>query len=240
MLVPVFAGIIVGLVAFGSFMDYLLINHTLPTMTFFIGLIIGIVPAIIKNVKRPGEKYRSGGVALIGIPFLFVIVVGGLSGSDAKTPAETIRTMGIPYMLVLLLAGILAAAALVIPGVSGSFMLLLVGVYPIATHALASVRELFTGADAELFLDVFKVLAPLGIGVIIGGLAMCRLIDGLFRRHFSTTYSIILGLLLGSIYDLMRWHVVSQIGVQTPVIVLSVLLCAAGFFLSFVLGKKRF
>ena len=238
-LLPMLIGVIVGFVAFSSIMYYLLENHTLPTMTFFIGLIVGIIPIIFSKVKEPGGGLKPGRTALIGLPALLVIVLAGLKGVDVRDPVEVIAAIDFPYMLILLLSGIVAAAALVVPGISGSFVLLLIGIYPLAMYSVSSVRVLLFEPNPALFLDICKVILPLGIGIIIGGLVMCRIIEGLLERHYKVAYSIILGLLLGSIYALLRQQLLAQSGTQTTTFVIAVITCAAGCLLSYNLGKKR-
>ena len=238
-LLPMLIGVIIGFVAFSSLMYYLLTNYTLPTMTFFVGLIIGIIPIIFSKVKEPDGRLKSGRVAIIGVPALFVIVIASLSGATVIDAPEVIATIGIKYMLFLVLAGAIAAAALVVPGISGSFVLLLIGIYPLATYSISSIRYLITEPGTAALLDIIKVLVPLGIGVIIGGLLMCRFIEGLLTKHYTIAYSIILGLLLGSVYALLKDQFITQSGVQAPVIVAAVITCAAGCVLSYNLGKKR-
>jgi len=238
-LIPMLIGVIIGVVAFSSIMYWLLSTHPLPTMTFFIGLIIGIIPIIFSKVKEPGKKLQSGGVALIGAPILLLVVIAGLSEANVADPAQLIAEINAPYMLFILIAGIIAAAALVIPGISGSFILLLIGIYPLATYSVSSVRGLITDPGSVHLLDIVKVLGPLAIGVIIGGLLMCRVIEGLLKRHYTTAYSIILGLLIGSIYFLLRRQILELSGIQVSTVVVAVITCAAGCVLSFNLGKKR-
>ena len=238
-LFPMLIGVIIGVVAFSSIMYYLLSNYTLPTMTFFIGLIVGIIPIIFSKVKEPGKGLKPGGTAMIALPALLVIVIAGLRGTEIRDPVTVIAGIDFPFMLFLLLAGVIAAMALVIPGISGSFILLLIGIYPLATFSISSVRLLITEPSGELFLDICKVLVPLGIGVIIGGLVMCRIIEGLLERHYTVAYSIILGLLLGSIYALLREQILAQSEIQAATVVIAVITCAAGCLLSYNLGKKR-
>ena len=238
-LLPILAGVIVGFVAFSGVMTYLLTNYTLPTMTFFIGLIVGIIPIIFAKVKEPEGGLRSGRLAMIGLPALLVIVLAGLKGVEIREPVDVIAGIDFPYMLFLLLAGAIAAMALVVPGISGSFVLLLIGIYPLATYSISSIRYLISDPSTALLLDICKVLVPLGIGVVIGGLLMCRLIEGLLTRHYKIAYSIILGLLLGSIYALLRAQILEQSGIQAQTVIIAVITCVAGCVLSYNLGKKR-
>jgi len=238
-LLPILAGVIVGFVAFSGVMTYLLTNYTLPTMTFFIGLIVGIIPIIFAKVKEPEGGLRSGRLAMIGLPALLVIVLAGLKGVEIREPVDVIAGIDFPYMLFLLLAGAIAAMALVVPGISGSFVLLLIGIYPLAIYSVSMVRHLITEPSTELFLDICKVLVPLGIGIIIGGLTMCRIIEGLLEKHYTIAYSIILGLLAGSVYALLREQILTQGDAGVAAVVIAIITCAAGGFLSYNLGKKR-
>ena len=238
-LLPILAGVIVGFIAFSGVMHYLLTYHTLPTMTFFVGLIVGIIPIIFRKVKEPSGGLKSGRVAMIGLPALLVIVLAGLKGVEIRDPVDVIAAIDFPYMLFLVLAGAIAAMALVIPGISGSFVLLLIGIYPLAMYSISTVRLLITEPSGELVTDICKVLVPLGIGIIIGGLTMCRIIEGLLEKHYTVAYSIILGLLLGSVYALLRQQLLAQSGMEAVTVVIAVITCAAGCLLSYNLGKKR-
>jgi len=238
-LLPMLIGVIIGVVVFSSIMTYLLSNHALPTMTFFIGLIAGIIPIIFSKVREPDKGLKSGELALMGLPILLLIVLSGLDAGPLQEPAQIIAQIDVPYMLFILAAGVIAACALVIPGISGSFVLLLIGIYPLAVYSVSSVREFFAGPSGALFFDILKVLGPLAIGVVIGGLLMCRIIEGLLKRHYNTMYSVILGLLIGSIYFLLRRQFMALGDIQVQTIVVAAITCAAGCLISFNLGKKR-
>ena len=238
-LLPMLVGVVIGVVVFSSIMTYLLTNHELPTMTFFIGLIAGIIPIILSKVKEPGKGLKSGELALMGLPILLLIVLSGLNADPMQEPAQIIAQIDGPYMLFILAAGVIAACALVIPGISGSFVLLLIGIYPLAVYSVASVREFFADPSGAAFIDILKVLGPLAVGVVIGGVLMCRIIEGLLKRYYNTMYSVILGLLIGSIYFLLRRQLMDLSGIETQTIVIAVITCAAGCALSFNLGKKR-
>jgi putative membrane protein len=83
------------------------------------------------------------------------------------------------------------------------------------------------------------VLIPLGLGIVIGGLSMARLIGKLLKNYHKIVYSIILGLLIGSVYALFREPIVFQSGISAPIILIGAVLFALGCLLSFTLGKKR-
>jgi len=239
-LCPVLLGAAAGLLTFGSVINFLLANYSFPVMMFFIGLIIGIIPIIY---KKTGGGLNFKELLLVIAPVVILAAISYIraktgGGAAAADPAETMRNISVLFMIYLFFAGILASAALIIPGISGSFVFLILGVYPLITHALSSVKNL--PQDTGLLLDICKVLVPLGIGIIIGGLATARLIGRLLKNHGATVYLIILGLLLGSAITLFAEPVVFASGVSAPVIITGAATVIAGAVLSFLLGKKRF
>ena len=243
--IPLALGIIVGLLSFASIMKYLLTNFSFPTMSFFIGLIVGIVPHIYSKARVSSRKIKPKTVALVILPILALIIMSivlrSLKSESAADSAEVINNIGIPFMLFILLAGIIAAAALVIPGISGSFVLLLLGLYTIAIDSVSSIRLLLSDfTNTSLLLNICKVLIPLGVGIIIGGLSMARLVERLLKNHPEVTYSVILGLLLGSVYVLLTDPATFQSGVSALSIAVGLLTISAGSVISFRLGAKQF
>jgi putative membrane protein len=239
-LLPVFLGTAAGILVFSSITHYLLTDHSFPTMAFFIGLIVGIVPLIYAKVKDPGRGFSPGEAALIACPILLLVVVSHLKGAAAANPEVTVANVDASFMAFIFFSGILAAAALVIPGISGSFVLLLLGVYPMAIYCISQIRFLLTDiTNLPLMLSIAKVLIPLGIGVIIGGLATVRVIEKLLKNYYKIMYSIILGLLVGSVYSLFKDPIVYQSGINVPTIAAGALTFTGGCLASFNIGKKR-
>ena len=237
-LLPLALGVAAGVLTFSSITHYLLTNYSFPTMAFFIGLIVGIIPLIYAKIKD--SSWRASQVALVICPMLFVMVISHLRGEAAVNPEEIINYIDWRFMLFIFFSGILAAAALVIPGISGSFVLLLLGIYPLAIYCVSQLRFLLTDVtNLSLMLDISRVLVPLGFGVIIGGLSTARLIEKLLKNHHKTVYSIILGLLVGSVYSLFRDPIVYQSGISESAIAVGVVTFLCGCAASYSIGKKR-
>jgi putative membrane protein len=239
-LIPFLTGIALGILAFSFIISYLLANFSFPVMSFFIGMIAGIMPLIYKKIKKPGDKFKAKQIALIFIPALLLIIISHIRSAPPANPAEAIASMDAPFMILIFFAGFIAAAALITPGISGSLILLLFGVYHIITYSLSTVRHLLADiADIALWLDIFKVLAPFAAGVILGGLSMARVIEKLLKNYSETIYSIILGLLIGSVYALFNHPITFQSGVSAAGVIISFITFLSGFAVSFILGKKR-
>jgi len=238
--VPLFFGMAAGILLFGSLINYLLNNFSLPTMFFFIGLITGIIPLIFLKVKEHGKKINLKEIALAAAPFALLVVISNMKATTVADPAEIIREFKAPYMLFIFFAGALAAAALIIPGVSGSFTLLLLGIYPLVTHSISSVFVFLSDmSNVGLFAEICKVLVPLAIGILIGVLLMARLVERLLKNHHKTVYSIIFGLLSGSVYALFRDPIVYRSGAGFYMVAAGVLTFLIGCVTSYFIGKKK-
>ena len=239
--IPMALGIATGVIIFSAVMNYMLSNFSFPTMTFFIGLIVGIIPLIYRKTKNPtGHLCKPKELALILISLAVVLIISNLKPPTIINPAEVISYIDAPFMLFIFLAGIIAAIALVVPGISGSFILLLFGIYPLITYSVSSIGYLLTDiTNVHLMGDIAKVLVPLALGVIIGGLSMAKLIEKLLKNHYKTMYSIILGLLLGSVYALFKEPFIFQSGLSALIIIVGITTFFAGSIISFSLGKKQ-
>jgi len=239
-IIPFMLGIGMGVILFSSLVSFLLYNFSLPTMLFFIGLIAGIAPAIFGKVKPEGERLHIREIILIVVPIIFLVVISHLSSPADVNPSEAVSNAGIPYMAFLFLAGAIAAAGLIIPGVSGSFFLVLMGVYYVAIYALSLMGDFLRDmTNTALMFDIMRVVLPLGFGVIFGGIVMAKLIGKLLEKHQKAIYSIILGLIIGSVYSLSEEFIVRQGGFTPLLVITGILACAVGLVLSFKLGNKK-
>ena len=198
----------------------------------------GVLRAFARNVR---EKISISVVFLVLVPFAGLVVLSFLNKDTATVNTEVLfNNVSAPYMLFIFFAGILAAAALVIPGISGSFVLLLLGIYHLAIYTLSTIKVYFADVhNTELLINICKVLIPLVIGLLVGGLSMARLIEKLMEKHHKTMYSAILGLLSGSVFFLFRHPIVYKSGVSAGIIAAGVITFMFGCVVSFLIGKKR-
>ena len=212
-LVPIAIGVVVGVLAFARVIDYFLENHPDQTAFFFIGLILGSLPFIV--------KVGFGGVLkpIYLLPFLvtFGVLLGmALAGRPPQTEPITVLTVG--SALVLLAGGVLSSATMVIPGISGSFILLVIGLY---STVIAAARD----------LDV-AILGVFAVGVGIGIVVIAKLISFLLGRFHGFTYAAICGLVVGSVVTL--WPGAPQ---TFGAVALDLLVFAAGFAAAYFLGS---
>lgn len=240
-LLPLAFGMAAGIIIFSSIIDFLLTNYSFPAMLFFIGLISGIIPHVFFKVRDSGQKLNALDIILVITPFIILLLLSFLHGENTANPAEIIGYISLPFMIFIFFAGVLSAAALIIPGLSGSFILLLLGIYPLAVYSAASLRFLLTDiTNLTLFLDICRVLVPLAIGMITGIILTAKLIEKLLQKYYRQVYLIMLGLLSGSVLVLFFSPIVYQSGISAPVIIIGIAAFFIGAVLSFIIGKKRF
>ena len=239
-LVPLILGMAVGLVAFSSLVEYLISNYSFPTMLFIMGLIMGVLPHVFAKVNEGSSGMKLRYVLSAAVPLVILLGISFLSVPGSRSPAALIAAIDLPYMAYLFLAGFLAAAALIIPGFSGSFILLLLGVFHLAIYSLSSIR-IWLGdlGNLNLLLDIAKVMVPLGLGVIVGVLAMAKVIGNLLLNHGKLVYSIILGLIIGSICVLVQDPIIMQSGFSFLLAVIGIFSFCLGTILSYALGRRR-
>ena len=228
-LFPFGIGVVFGIVVFASIIQFLLSYHSFSAMMFFIGLIAGVIPSMY---KRTGGKPTLIELPLIIIPIIILVLIAHLSGGIS---APVYTEINAPFMIFIFVIGIIAAASLLIPGLSGSFVLLIAGIYPLATHAVSSLR-LVLGGNLDVLPNIIMILAPLGVGVIIGIFIMARLLEKLLKRYNRAVFLVVIGLMIGSIYALLVDPMLTQSGVNIPI---GLVACAVGVILSYKMGSKK-
>lgn len=162
-----------------------------PTTLFFIGLIVGGVPLLTRKVRK--SKIRPWNLLLFLLTFGVVIVMAFMQEGSNVVSLNNVS----PWMMfVLFLVGMIAAATMVIPGVSGSFVLMLLGFYKPIVNVVGSLTD-FSQLGHNLM-----ILIPFGLGVLLGIVLIAKLIEFLFNKYEISTYYAILGFLIASIFTL--------------------------------------
>lgn len=228
-LIPIFAGVGIALVGLSFIIQPAFEHFPLQTSCLFIGLIVGGLPAAWKKVKGKGIK-----ISYI-IPFLvfFVLVVGlALIGEKEGNAADL--TFGLWSCIKLFVVGIIASATMVIPGVSGSMMLLLLGYYNPIVSAIKNFVTALASFDMQGILQGCGVLVPAGVGIVVGIFAIAKLIEVVFEKFPMQAYWAIIGLIVASPFAVL---LMAQLGTITAVsVAVSVVTFAIGFVIAMKLG----
>jgi len=231
-------GVIAGLILFSSVIHYMLTKFSFPTMMFFAGLIAGSVPIVYIKIKEQGLRLKEA--AFILTPFFALVIVSNLKISFDMNPAEIINNISAPFILFMTFVGVLSGASFVVPGVSGSQLQLMLGVYPLIIYSISSIGLLLADiTNVSLLMGIAVVLAPLGVGIIVGALFAAKVIEKFLKNHSQAAYSAILGLLLGSVYVLFRDPIVYQSGLSALIVVIGIVTFLSGCVISFNFGDKE-
>lgn len=234
-LLPYFIGMAAGIGAFAFLLTkVLLVKFPLPTAFAFIGLIAGGVPVLVKRVK--GAKTGAGGgilscAVVFALFFALIIVMQFLGEGAEKTVTPSVLSA-----LIMLIMGVLAAAAMVVPGVSGSLLLLAFGYYNPVTGAVTEFISAVLDWNLPVLLEKTAILFPFGIGVLLGIFFVAKLIEWLLARYERLTYCGILGLVAASPVPvfLNAWE--GSAGVV--VILASAVTFGAGFAAAYFMGRE--
>lgn len=186
-LLPIVLGILVAIVLFAKIIKFGLEKAPIITILIFLGMILGGIPKLFKSVeKKPGFKECS--FMLIGIIIVLVMLI-----VDKGSGSVSFNNMNTLSYILLFLVGILASATMVIPGISGSFTLMLIGYYEPILNLINDITS-FNNLGSNLL-----ILLPFLIGIIIGILIIAKIISYLLKRFHDETYYIIIGFVISSV-----------------------------------------
>ena len=222
-LIPFALGAVVSIISLSKVIDFCLDKYKTLAIVFFIGLIIGGIPLLFKNINVKKITIPKALVFLITFSLILIITF-----IKSGTTNVTLNNNMISY-LKLFGVGIVSAATMVIPGVSGSFVLMLMGYYQPILKVINNITS-FNNVTNNIIL-----LIPLGIGVVVGILLITKLLEYLFTKYKEITYYGIIGFLFASIITLVLSISLPSTFIE---IVLSLLLLIIGYFLGNKLGDR--
>lgn len=220
-LIPIIIGMLLAMGSLSNLFNYLLSQHHIPTMFFFGGLIIGIVPYLLKiSNYKTSSTTKHYMMVIAGIAILIVIT---LMNNGDKHAGETL-TLSTSLIIKYFIAGMCASSAMLLPGISGSFMLLVFGVYGTVMLAISEVVKLnFAG---------LPILLAVGFGVLAGFIISSKIIQYFLTHHKLMTFALIIGFVVGSLFAVFP-------GLPTNIVMwfVSLVVFIIGFIVSLTLGR---
>ena len=224
LLIPFFIGAVVAILLLSNVIKLSLSKYPTPTILFFLGLIIGGIPLITKNVK--GKKIKPSYIIAFLITFGFVLGLYFLGGNGHNASLETLNPISI---FLLFIVGIITACTMVIPGISGSMVLMLIGYYEPLINTAASLSTL-----KNIGHDLVIVIAA-GMGVLVGIVLISKILEYLFNKYKTGTYYAIIGFLLASIIVLI---LLLKLNIPIIQLIIGIILFIIGIFAGYKLGDK--
>lgn len=240
-LVPLGVGLALGIIFFSYAIEFLLAEYAFITSLAFVGLILGGLPVLLKEFKQALIENNEKISIRHGLVFIvFMIVVIGFS--LMQEPVENASALEISFgnILILFGIGIIASATMIIPGISGSLVLMIFGYYYQLLQLLTSFFNNTLALNWEGIFENLVLIAPVGLGILLGIFLVSKMIEYLFIHYPSLTYSGILGLVIASpfaiIYNTNALADLAQANTSISIILGSVLL-VIGFYLILKLGQ---
>ena len=204
-------GIGISLISFVKISANLLENFPLYIWSFFLGLIFATIYVFYKMINH---------WSVVSLLFLVISILFSLFLSSFSIYETTEISL-----LFVLFSGIIASSAMILPGISGSLILVILGVY----------AYLIKSIDNLEFIVIFTFI----LGAIIGLLGFSRILKYLFKNHRNVTYTIMLGLVIGSIEKVWPWNKSFSVELSNLNLSLSVSLVILGFIIVFLLEKTK-
>lgn len=222
-LLPIVLGMGVAVVASSKLIETCLNYYPLATILFFVGLILGGVPILFNKIKGEMKSIPNYIIFIIMFSFilLFTFVISG------EKNVELVSLTFIDYIL-LFIVGAVASASMVIPGISGSMVLMTVGYY---NSILATVSDIFNFAN---FWHNVSILIPFGLGVIVGILLIAKLITFLLNKFEVKTYFAIFGFIFSSLIVIFFKN---NINFNIIEFIIGLFLMVGGFLISYFIAK---
>ena len=189
-LLSIAIGIAISIVSLSKVIIYLLDNFPVLLWAFFFGLIVASVLFIGKQVTKWNLRVLLS--MLIGIAVSYYITIA----EPASTPDSNIYVF---------FSGFIAIIAMILPGISGAFILLLMGSYSTVIGTINNLREGIMMANTEVIINSGTMLSIFAVGAILGLLTFSRVLAWMFRKYHNTTLAVLTGFMIGSLNKVWPW-----------------------------------
>lgn len=246
-LLALFGGIAISILSLAKLIKWLLQNEPILLWSFFFGLVVASIVFIGKQIKTANL-------------LIILAIISSTLLSYYITRAEPFASP--ESNLYLFFCGFVAIIAMILPGISGAFILLLLGAYEIAIETINNLIKSITTLNATLFTDAITKFAMLGIGAVVGIKAFSKILNWMFKNHKNMTLALLTGFMVGSLNKIWPWKKVltwrlNSEGIKVPLreesivpsaysgdpqIILAVVFMVVGFLTIFILeklGSKR-
>ena len=175
-LLAVFTGVLISVISLAQILEHLLTSHPILIWSFFFGLIVASSLIVARKIKS--WNYTKVVALMAGVGTAFYIT--------SITPAQTTESAWFIFI-----AGALASCAMILPGISGSFILLLLGKYQFALNAVNELK--------------FLPLLLLAIGAVAGLISFAKLLSWLLKKYHDVTVAVLAGFMIGSLNKIWPW-----------------------------------
>lgn len=234
-LLPIFIGMGLSILTMSNVISTSFDRFPIPTTLFFMGLVIGGIPMLVSKIKDSKEKKQVSSYIIALITFSIVMLMAFADQIFGSGIGEvSFKNMNILSYILLFVVGVIAAATMVIPGVSGSLVLMLLGYYlPI----INVVKELthFKNIFSNILIAGF-----FGIGILVGIVLIAKLIEYLLEKFEKKTYFGVLGFIIASVaaIPVSVYNELGNITFSISQILIGIIFLILGMIIGNKLGEK--
>lgn len=233
-LFPIIIGLGLSILSMSRVIDYSYEHFPIPTTMFFMGLVMGGVPLLTNKVKGKKEQKQISSYILAAITFTAVIILALSEQLFDLTLKANLTNMNLFGYLSLFLVGIIASATMVIPGVSGSLVLMLLGYYYPILKVIKSLTKFQDLGSNIVIAFVF------GLGIVIGIVLIAKLIEYLLEKFEVKTYFGVLGFIFASILaiPIATMNSVKNLNFNIPHLLIGCIVLIIGIIIGYKLGDE--
>ena len=233
-LLPIAIGLCLAILSMSRVIEYSYEHFPIPTTLFFVGLVIGGIPMLYHKVKGKKEGKQISSWIILLMTFSLVIVMAfadQLFGTTAKVNLSGLDLWG---YIILFFVGMIAAATMVIPGVSGSLVLMLLGYYYPILKVVKSLTKFENLGENIMIAGIF------GVGVLVGTVLIAKIIEFLLKKFETKTYYGVLGFIFASILaiPISTYNEVENLVFSVPQILIGIIFMAIGGLIAYKLGDE--
>lgn len=233
-LLPIAIGLGLAILSMSRVIDYSYEHFPIPTTLFFVGLVIGGIPMLYHKVKGKKEGKQISSWIILLMTFSLVIVMAfadQLFGTTAKVNLSGLDLWG---YIILFFVGMIAAATMVIPGVSGSLVLMLLGYYYPILKIVKALTKFENLGENIVIAGVF------GVGVLVGIVLISKIIEFLLKKFETKTYYGVLGFIFASVLaiPISTYNEVENLVFSVPQILIGIIFMAIGGLIAYKLGDE--
>lgn len=241
-LLALFLGIAISIISFAKIISELLKEHPVLVWSFFFGLVIASILYVGKQITKWGIPTWTSIILATAISYYITL-------------AEPISTLDSTWFL--FFAGFIAIIAMILPGISGAFILLLLGAYQSILDTINQLRDGVTTLDWKLFSDAFVKILVFGLGAIIGIKIFSKALNWMFSNHKNIILAILTGFMIGALNKIWPWKEVLEYRMNShgekvpfletsvlptsyagePFVIYAILFMIIGFLLIFILER---
>ncbi len=212
-LLAVFSGVFISILSLAKIISWLLTDYPIMVWSFFFGLVVASIVYVGNQISNWNFK------------IIFALILASIL-SYFITIADPVGSPESTWFL--FLAGFVAIIAMILPGISGAFILLLLGAYTSVIGIVTQLGDGITTMDSSLFLGAFGKLLIFGLGAILGLKMFSRVLNWMFKHHKNLTLAVLTGFMIGALNKIWPWKEVLQYrtnhaGEQIPFIERSIL-----------------